>query len=61
MDAILFIIYIALGYWAVGKTIYANKLRIGSISNLFLSRLILGIFLGFILIPIAIIRKIFHI
>lgn len=61
MDAVLLIAYVALGYWAMGKTVYANKIRIGTSSNLFLSRLIWGILFGFILIPIAIIRAIFHI
>lgn len=59
MEAIILIIYAALGYWACGKTIYADKIRIGTASNLFLTRLILGCLLGFILIPIAIIKTIF--
>lgn len=58
MDIILLLAYVALGYWAVEKTIYVNKIRIGSISNLFLSTLILGIMLGWILIPVALIKKI---
>ena len=61
MENIFLIIYAALGYWACGKTIYANRIRIGTASNLFLTRLILGCLLGFILIPIAIIKSIlFH-
>ncbi|HBI60974.1 MAG TPA: hypothetical protein DDY31_07155 [Lachnospiraceae bacterium] len=55
---ILGIIYMIAGYWAVGETIYANKIRIGTAQNLFLSRFILGFAFGFILIPIAIIKKI---
>lgn len=58
MDAVILTIYAVLGYWACGKTIYANKIRIGTASNLFMSRLILGILLGFILIPVAIIKSI---
>ncbi|MGN1317679.1 MAG: hypothetical protein ACI4VF_01590 [Lachnospirales bacterium] len=61
MDNVIIIIYVILGYWACGKTIYANKIRIGSASNLFITRLILGSLLGIILIPLAIIRVIFHI
>ena len=57
MAAILVVIYMAAGYWAVGKTIYANKIRIGTWKNLFLTRLCLGVILGFILIPIAIIKS----
>lgn len=59
--AILAIIYVILGYWACGKTIYANKIRIGTAHSLFFSRLYIGIFFGWILIPIALIRVIFGI
>lgn len=61
METVLIIAYAVLGYWATGKTIYANKIRIGTASNLFISRLILGCLLGIVLIPIAIIRKIFNV
>ena len=57
MAAILVVIYMAAGYWAVGKTIYANKIRIGTLGNLFVQRLIWGKLLGFILIPVAIIKS----
>ena len=58
MALVLVIIYMAAGYWAMGRTIYANKIRIGTWKNLFWSRLCLGTVLGFILIPIAIIKSI---
>ena len=58
MGTIFLIIYVVAGYWAVGQTLYANKIRIGTWSNLFLTQLIWGILLGFVLIPIAIIKKI---
>ena len=53
------IIYLILGYWAMGQTIYANKIRIGTMENLFFNRLVLGMFLGWIIIPIAILKVIF--
>lgn len=59
MDTVFFIIYGALGYWAAGKTIYANKIRIGTFKDLFLTRFVVGILLGYILIPVAIIKSIF--
>ncbi|MBQ8333839.1 MAG: hypothetical protein IJX93_08705 [Clostridia bacterium] len=59
MDTILTIAYVVLSYWAVGQTIYANKIRFGTWSDLFLTRLILGFILGWILIPVAVIKKIF--
>lgn len=49
------IIYIALGYWATGQTIYRNKILIGTAGNIFIQRVAIGMILGFILIPIAII------
>ncbi len=58
MALVLVIIYMAAGYWAMGRTIYANKIRIGTWENLFWRRLCLGAALGFILIPIAIIKSI---
>ena len=61
METIIIIAYAVLGYWAAGQTIYANKIRVGTANNLFLKRLIVGCLLGIVLIPIAIIRKIFHV
>lgn len=61
METIIIIAYAVLGYWAAGQTIYANKIRVGTANNLFLTRLIVGCLLGIVLIPIAIIRKIFHV
>ena len=54
-------IYLALGYWACGKTWYRNKVRIGSWDKLFLTRLCTGMFTGFVIIPIAIVITIMEI
>lgn len=54
------LVYAALAYWAMGETIYRNKVRIGTVSALFLQRLILGALFGFVLIPVAIIGKVFQ-
>lgn len=56
----LIILYIILGYWATGKTIYANKVMIGSWGGIFLTRFAFGFFLGWALIPWALIKCIFH-
>lgn len=58
MDYILFIAYIVLSYWAVGETVYANKILIGTTSAIMTKKLVVGMVLGFILIPIAIIKVI---
>lgn len=55
----LLLVYMVLGYWATGKTIYANKILIGTGNAIFLQRLIMGFLFGFILIPIAVIKLIF--
>lgn len=59
MNNILLLVYLVVGYWAVGQTIFANKIRIGSWDKLFLERLIIAVFLGFILIPVALIKCFF--
>ena len=56
---ILLFVYMALGYWATGKTIYANKIIIHSFGQLFMQRMIMGSVLGWILIPWALIKMLF--
>ena len=53
---LVIILYVALGYWAAGKTVYANAIRIGTWGELFFRRLGVGVLLGWILIPIALIK-----
>lgn len=52
------IIYMILGYWATGQTIYRDKILFGTANGIFLNRVIMGTVLGFILIPWAIIAYI---
>ena len=49
------VIYMILGYWAVGKTIYRNKIVVTTYLNWVISKLTWGILFGFILIPWALI------
>lgn len=53
---LLFFIYMAAGYWATGRTIYANKIFIGTGTGIFMQRLIMGTLFGWILIPVALIK-----
>lgn len=53
---ILVILYIILGYWATGKTLYANSVLIGTWSGIFIKRCCMGAILGWILIPVALIK-----
>ena len=53
---ILLAVYMIAGYWATGRTIYANKIMFGTWSNIFLRRVIMGTLLGVVLIPWALIK-----
>lgn len=59
--SIVLVIYIVLGYWATGKTIYANKIVIYTGHNFFLQRVLWGTLFGWILVPVALLRCILHI
>lgn len=55
----LVLIYLALGYWAVGKTVYQNHILISNKpGGIFFQKLAVAFLLGWILIPIAIIKLI---
>lgn len=58
MGTIFFVVYWVAGYWAVGQTIYANKIVIYSGNTLFIKKAGIGLFFGWILIPVAIIKNI---
>lgn len=59
---IILIIYAVLGYWATGKTTHANKIFMGyGMGELFLERVLFGMFFGWALIPVALLRTIFRI
>ena len=50
------VLYLFLAYWATGKTIYANRILIGTWQGIFFQRIAVGFLLGWILIPISIIK-----
>lgn len=53
---LLFFAYMAAGYWATARTIYANRVIITTHFNMFFSRLIWGTLFGWILIPWALLK-----
>lgn len=56
----LALIYWALGYWAAGVCFFEGKTVVYSgLGTLFIYKLCLGLFFGIVLIPIAIIKRIF--
>lgn len=56
---ILVILYFVLGYWSTGKTIYRNYVLFGAPGDIFMKRLTMGVILGWILIPVALIMALF--
>lgn len=56
---ILLLIYVAAGYWAANRTLYANKILFGSWNAIVFQKICAALFLGWLLIPIALIRVIF--
>lgn len=50
------LLYLIAAYWAAGKTIFARKIRVGSMSGLFIQQMTVGFLLGIILIPIAVLK-----
>lgn len=60
MEMVLLIVYALVGIWAANKTIYANKTFIEfKPGSVFVRKFMTGLFLGWALIPIAIIKTIF--
>jgi len=57
MAAILLMVYVAVGYWAVGQTFLGTPL-FGSYRTLQSQKILCAIFLGWIIIPIVIIKRI---
>lgn len=58
MEIILLLAYLIAGYWSVGQTVYANKVVFYSSGYaFFVKKFTIGLFLGWILIPVAVIKK----
>lgn len=53
---LIILLYIVLGYWSTGVTIYANSIIIGTSEGIFVKRCTMGAILGWALIPIALIK-----
>ena len=58
--AIIAILYLVAGYWSVGRTIYANRIIIGTGGAIFMRKFMLAVFLGWLTIPWAIIKLFIH-
>ena len=58
MEMVITLIYWVAGYWATGRTIYANKVVFYTGNALFLRRAVWGLVFGWVLIPWAIIKMV---
>lgn len=56
---ILLIVYFILGYWSLGKTIYANLIAYSDGFTLFIKKCIYAVLLGWFTIPWAILKTVF--
>ena len=50
------LIYIVAGYWAAGRTIYADKIMFGTMLSIFTRKLVTGFLFRWLLIPWALIK-----
>lgn len=60
MDVVLIIIYWIAGYWAYGYVFYEGKIVIAGEGEIFWRKVAQGLVLGWLWIPVAIIKKIFR-
>lgn len=56
LGTILFIVYISAGWWAANRTIYANRVLFGQYTAILMQKFIVAFVLGWILIPVALIK-----
>ena len=57
---VLLLIYILAGWWAANRTIYANRVIVGQWNAIAIQKFIVALFLGWILIPVALIKLFFR-
>ena len=57
LDTILFIVYISAGWWAANQLIFNNRIMIGDWFSITLKKFMCAFVLGWILIPIALIKS----
>lgn len=55
MEALFILVYLILGYWAVGETVWANRIIVGT--NIFRYRIAIAFVFGWVLIPVALLKK----
>ena len=60
MGAIVILVYVFIAYWAAKKTVYRSRVMIGDINRIRIQVMTVGLILGPILIPVAILRTIFR-
>ena len=59
MELILIILYAWAGYWAYGVVFYEGKIVFHEPGKLFATKLANGLFLGWLWIPVALLKRLF--
>lgn len=56
LGSILLIIYIAAGWWAANRTVYANRVVFGQYTTILMQKFMVALLFGWLLIPVALIK-----
>ena len=56
---VVVILYLVLAYWAVGKVLYEDKILIGTAMGIFSKKMAIALLIGWLLIPIAMLKALF--
>lgn len=56
LQSILFFVYIAAGWWAANRTVYANRVIFGEYLTIMMQKFIVVLLFGWVLIPVALIK-----
>lgn len=59
MEILLIALYVYAGYWAYGVVFYEGKIVFHEPGKLFTTKLANGIFMGWLWIPIALLKRLF--
>lgn len=59
VDVLIIIVYWVAGYWAYGVVFYEGKIVIHKVGELFMKKFWGGLLLGWALIPVACLKRLF--
>lgn len=53
----ILLIYLVAAYWATNRTVFANRITIGGIGDVFLYKMCIATIFGIVLIPVAVVKS----